>query len=74
MVMIKDQETISKNWIEGMIRTMPVPCPNCRKKSSGKDKCRWCGVYWTLSQKIAREALRKTSPHYQNIRSELCIG
>ncbi len=60
MVKVKPRELCEKKWTEGMLRTISVPCPLCKKKSRGISNCRWCGIKWSIEQINQRKILRNS--------------
>ena len=67
MVKVKPRELCEEKWIEGMLRTISIPCSVCKKKSRGISKCRWCGINWPIEQINQRKILRNSVLQNQEI-------
>ncbi|KYK37175.1 MAG: hypothetical protein HXS46_12825 [Theionarchaea archaeon] len=49
-----------EKYVKGTLRTPPIPCPICGKKTKAiyKTKCQWCRSEWNEEQLKERERLR----------------
>jgi hypothetical protein len=39
-------EECVRKWVEGMLRTPPIPCPRSGRRTRAEWQCQWCGAIW----------------------------
>lgn len=52
---VKSAEESANRWAEGMIRTPPMPCKYCRRKTRAwwrKGRCQYCGQRLPYSEAV----------------------
>jgi tRNA(Ile2) C34 agmatinyltransferase TiaS len=52
-------EECVRRWVEGMLRTPPIPCPRCVRRTRAEWRCQWCGAIWNDREMRFREELRR---------------
>ncbi len=50
MVGTKSIRETTKSWVEGTLRSLPIPCPRCSRKTKAEDHCQYCKAKWTKEE------------------------
>lgn len=55
------EKECSRRWVEGMLRTPPVPCPRCGKETRWENRCQSCKEQWTSGEWLERRKMQAAS-------------
>ena len=59
MKSIPSAEVMAERWVIGMLKTPPVPCPVCHRRTRAELTCQYCKTIYTSDQLSLRDDLRK---------------
>lgn len=59
MVKVPSPEIMAERWVVGMLKTPPVPCPVCGRRTRAESQCQYCKTVYTSDQNALRDGLRK---------------
>ncbi len=58
MVNIPTPEVAAQRWVKGMLKTPPVPCPVCNRKTRSEYACQYCKSIYTSEQIALRREMQ----------------